>query len=464
MRKSKLFIILAALVLCVCLTCAALASESVLADLWASGCDLLFHTDNVTVTGEAVFSLDGEWFKTAKLEYVQDGYRSFYKLDLVTPREDDTEINSGWTIISDEEGYLSVMEVRHPGIYNAGVDDACNTLLRRSSELDAIAELGGLLIGQVEGLLPEGAVTAQDNTVHIVLAQDQIPAVAVSAVNLGFSYLCDRWFSYGHDRTLYPEEPLAFEGYTTVTEALANGTVYWALRGVDVEAATDDQGRLTAVKGAIQVASTFRDDTERLIEVQFDLSMTDYGASHVDDFDPDAYGVSLPDWYYGEEADGVAISGEECEYWVNEAVSLLNKQGYEVPENPDWSVWYSWNGTYCVELYPSDGTYYFCAFEIDGSVFTMGFMSSPWMSLEDEEAKDLDVETVAAAKSLAVSFLKENNPARAEYVDDFSVDSMCKSEEGFLYLNLYDDASSVYCVVRLEPDLRIEYIACDSNG
>ncbi len=49
-------------------------------------------------------------------------------------------------------------------------------------------------------------------------------------------------------------------------------------------------------------------------------------------------------------------------------------------------------------------------------------------------------------------------------MDDFSVDSMCKSEEGFLYLNLYDDASSVYCVVRLEPDLRIEYIACDSNG
>ena len=47
---------------------------------------LLFNTINVTISGEAVFSLDGERFKTAEILYKQAGEDSHWQLDLKTPR------------------------------------------------------------------------------------------------------------------------------------------------------------------------------------------------------------------------------------------------------------------------------------------------------------------------------------------------------------------------------------------
>ena len=116
MNRSKVFILIAALCLCAALTAFAL-SDGALTELWESGCDFLFRTDNVTVTGKAAFSLDGERFKTAELNYVQDGYSSYYGLKLLTPKADGSEEETGWIIISDEDGICSVMEAYTPGVY-----------------------------------------------------------------------------------------------------------------------------------------------------------------------------------------------------------------------------------------------------------------------------------------------------------------------------------------------------------
>ena len=72
MRYSKLLILVAALLIMLELTGVALA-ENTIDSLWKSGNAFLFHTDNVTVNGDAVFSLDGKLFKTARLDYIQDG-------------------------------------------------------------------------------------------------------------------------------------------------------------------------------------------------------------------------------------------------------------------------------------------------------------------------------------------------------------------------------------------------------
>ena len=116
MHRSKVFILIAALCLCAVLTAFAL-NDGALTELWDSGCDFLFRTDNVTVTGKATFSLDGEHFKTAELNYIQDGYSSYYGLKLLTPKADGGEEETGWIIISDEDGLCSVMEAYTPDVY-----------------------------------------------------------------------------------------------------------------------------------------------------------------------------------------------------------------------------------------------------------------------------------------------------------------------------------------------------------
>lgn len=294
MHRTKVFILAVALCLCAVLTAAAL-TDGTLKILWNSGCDFLFHTDNVTVTGQATFSLDGQRFKTAELNYVQDGYKSYYGLKLLTPWSDGTEHETGWTIIAAADGTITVMEAFKPGVYNWATGTPQNTLLRRTVRLDALTELGGLLAGSVESLLPEGAVTVAEaeggKTVHIALKEGQIPDVAISALNVAAGYLSDRWFCYGYDRSIVESEAFAFDQYVTVTQALADGTVRWVLKDVDADFALDAQGRLSAVFGTLKAASEYWDGTVREVEVQFDFAATDYGTSSVKPFDPEEYGV-----------------------------------------------------------------------------------------------------------------------------------------------------------------------------
>ncbi len=301
--RVKVFILAAALCLCVALTALAL-SDSALKGLWDSGCDFLFRTDSVTVTGEATFSLDGQRFKTAQLNYIQDGYSSYYGLKLLTPRENGTERETGWIIISDAEGLCTVMEAYRPGVYSWATCTPQNTLLRRTVRLDALTDLGGLMAASVDALLPEGAVTVDEKdgakTIHIALAEGQVPDSAVSALNLAAGYLSDRWFYYGSDRTPIMDESFAFDQYITVTEALTDGTVYWALRSVDADFDLDAQGRLSAVRGTVKAASTYWDGTVREVEVKFDFAAADYGTSTVKPFDPADYGV-VPAYLWEQE-------------------------------------------------------------------------------------------------------------------------------------------------------------------
>ena len=320
MHRTKVFILAAALCLCAALTAMAL-TDGALKTLWNSGCDFLFHTDNVTVTGQATFSLDGKRFKTAELNYIQDGYKSYYGLKLLTPWSDGTEHESGWTIIATEDGDITVMEAFRPGVYLWATGTPQNTLLRRTVRLDAMTELGGLLAGSVESLLPEGAVTVTEaegtKTVHIALAEGQIPDTAVSALNLAAGYLSDRWFCYGYDRTAIKDEAFAFDRYITVTEALTGGTVRWTLRSVDADFSLDAQGRLAGVRGTLKAASTYWDGTVREVEVKFDFTAADYGTSVVKPFDPADYGV-VSGALLPVEEEGQAVEPAADYIWMNE--------------------------------------------------------------------------------------------------------------------------------------------------
>lgn len=464
MRHSKRFILIAALLAAVVLAAAALA-EGTLSGLWNSGRDFLFHTDNVTVEGEAVFALDGEVFKTAKLHYVQDGCASYYGLELRTPWTDGDR-ETGWTIIADEEGYVTVMEAYYPGTYKSAHTTPHNTLLRRSVELDALTELGGLVAGQVEGLLPEGVVTETEENgvreVRIHLAEGQVPELAASALNVAAGYLVDRWFSFGHDRNQV-QEGAPFENYVTVTGALTDGTVRWTLREADVYFMTDDQSRLTGVQGMVKVTSTFWDGKERVVEVRFDMTAGQYGTSRMTPFSADDYGVVPWDtvygdmWVsqYGEEMPDIELDDAAWEAMKNRALSILEGQGYATVENPEWGGWINWDQI-MLGIYEPDNEYAF-RFTEDGSLVSMERLDADWLFADEQDAEGYDAEALSKADAFLRGFVADVYPALAEKIGTLAPQCVMYTE-GSVYATFYDEEKTqTFFVVRLEPTLRVEY-------
>ena len=136
--KRSFLIILSIILLTVFTTCA--LAEKPLTALFDFSEELLFATSNVTITGKAEFTLDGEWFKTAEIKYIQDGDRSFWDLKLTSPKQDGTERHNGYTVIADGSK-IYVMEVYRPGIYKTGTGTPQSTLLRKSIQLDLMREM-----------------------------------------------------------------------------------------------------------------------------------------------------------------------------------------------------------------------------------------------------------------------------------------------------------------------------------
>ncbi|MBR6187105.1 MAG: hypothetical protein IKQ41_12705 [Clostridia bacterium] len=463
MHKTKVTLLLATLLACVLCVSIALA-ESSMAGLWQSGCDFLFHTDNVTVTGEATFSLDGERFKTAKLNYIQDGYHSYYGLTLLTPRADGTEQETGWTILADETGNYYVMEAYFPGTYRIGNSLPQNSLLRRTVRLDALANLGGLLIGQIEPLLPDGVITQEEKDgvkcVHLALSDGQTPDIALSALNVAAIYLSDRWFAIEHS---IPEDGyVLFENYTTKTNALTDGTIFWKLKSADVDFVLDAQGRFSSVKGTVSAESTFWDQSVRTVEVAFSLDMTAYGESHVKPFDPADYNVELMEFEYAQEEMGfelIPIDSEEMDALMDKAAALLATQGFTIDPNASRGGW-NMGAFIDVSFMNPDDVEYNCTFAEDGSVLMMQAYWTGWAESEEKEPEGVEEETIAAAKALIQSFIDENNPALSPDIPSLTLFSMMKPQEGGTYLVFGDaEQSIVIFVVQVEPAMRIVHYA-----
>jgi len=81
---KKIIVSILLIVMALCLTLTAFADSS-LRLFYDSAMELLFETQNVTLTGHAEFSLDGERFKTADLKYIQCYNNSLLQYHLLTP-------------------------------------------------------------------------------------------------------------------------------------------------------------------------------------------------------------------------------------------------------------------------------------------------------------------------------------------------------------------------------------------
>ena len=317
MKMKKISLILTTLVLAAVLGASA-APDGALGGIYDAGRALLFETDNVTLTGNAVFSCDGERFKTVEAKYVQDGYDSLWQYDLYTPREPDDvrygsgDRKSGFTVIGNAETNgtdLYVLDNVYPGTYRSGYEDRQDSLVRRSARLDQLVSLAGIVIRQAEPLLGADAVTVlTDNdagkTVRIRLDEGNISELVNGVFNLCAQSVVSHMFKP------VDFESIPYDHYSdwgTLADELAVYAERYSLAGADITVTVDGNGRLRSVKGTIaadvQIAGKMQYGFDRVlaagsrprIDVSFDVGVSAYGTSHVDRFDPQKAGVK-PFW------------------------------------------------------------------------------------------------------------------------------------------------------------------------
>ena len=320
-------------------------ADSPLSRMYDAASELLFDTVNVTLTGEATFSLDGERFKTAEIVYRQDSFRSYWDLKLWTPRENGPERETGYTIIADGEK-IYVMEAFYPGTYKTGLSGEQNTLLRRSVQLDLVAGLIRQLADQADTLLPEGAVTVVSNTedgmtVRLQLGENT-PAIVNTALNLAVQFAGKRWFfadpDYMDDRSMAP-----MINYLTPTQAILFSTKSYSVQALDVTFKRDFSGSLEQIAGSAAFDLHTGKDGLRTLETTFRLDVSDRGSTKVAPFDPAAFGVVLPEGAvdltrYDEE---MYIPSEEPEAFdtvtLPPAPGIENGESLEIPEVPQYT-------------------------------------------------------------------------------------------------------------------------------
>ena len=182
MNRNKLCALLLSLLLLLGMPLPA-GAEDVLAGMVNAGSGLLFGTDNVTITANAAFALDGVTFKQADVSHIQRGAMVYRQVLLRTPQEDGTERETGYAFLVDEEGKTA----RRLHSSTVDYDPATtfrSTVLRRSVETDALVSLCRGVASQLEAALPEGALTREEDTWTLHLTAEHVPEAVDSVLTL----------------------------------------------------------------------------------------------------------------------------------------------------------------------------------------------------------------------------------------------------------------------------------------
>ena len=359
----KLVSALLALTMTLILAAAALA-DNTLTPFYDAAVELLYETSNVTLTGEAEFTLDGERFKTAEVRYIQDFENSLYQLSLHTPRRDGTEgtdRESGYTIIANGE-YVYVMEVIYPGVYKTGTHGSESTVLRDSVQMNLMRELIRMITDQADALLGEDAATVTQRgqggqELQIKLNED-VPGTVNTLLNVFYQFAAKRYFEVDYDY-IREQEMIPMDYYLTVAQGILGTTKSVSLKQADLTLDLDESGRLEQAAGAVSLLLSTGMDGTRHLDITFRADASDRNESHVGKFDPAEYGVRLAEGamiVYDVPAEDELVPAEEEPAAETEPASESGYQPYEHDprDNPNAmkDIVYNPEAVYCFSPSP----------------------------------------------------------------------------------------------------------------
>ena len=474
-RRSmkKILVSFLLIVMALCLTLTAFADNE-LHMFYEAATELLFETQNVTLTGHAEFFLDGERFKTADLRYVQDYTSSLLQYHLLTPRRDgskEPDRESGYTIIANGED-VYVMEVIYPGVYKTGSTYVQSTILRKSVQTSLIADMIRILADQADTFFGTEAITIQPcetggKELRIQLGEN-VPDLVNTALNLVYQFAAKRYFDTDYDQVsewmMVPME----NAMTTVLGILGN-TKSLSLKEANVSAIRNDAGDLEQIKGDVSLNLNTGKDGTRQLGISFRLDVSDPDGSHVDAFDPEAYGVKQA---------GAMDPEEEREY-EEAAHKRFRLAGYTVDETMNGSVKIIDDqleideDIIFVDYMNGDGSVHWIYFTDSlGRMLGLQNLTGVWQGTYDERHREQypDQKLVKETEEKLLSYLAEENPELSADVLSLETDWWYQNGDE-LYLHFWEGGKpvdhawdEVDFIVRAAPEWRIEFFSCIGNG
>ncbi len=464
-RKTFILIVLSLLMML--LPCAMAEETGTAEELFDAAEGLLFETDNVTIEGNAEFSLDGTRFKTALGRYVQDGTNSFYRLRLRTPRKKGGEFESGFTVIANDWDFFS-METMYPGTYTTGMDNKENTLLRKTFMVSQLTDLvHNVLLTKSDMLSSHISTqeTASGKSIHFQWNGEEDPLVN-SVLTMAARFAMQRFLAYEPDR-MEEEYTWDFSEYGTVTEAICETTTAFSLLEADISC-TLENSHLTSVKGSISLGLADTKGDKRVLDITCSAEAGSYGSSHVDLFDPEEYGVTeVEDWErYQARA---FVNPDKAEELIEEGRRIAELAGYDssslafvgFTQDDEFLTLHmnSLNESENMEFCFYHDT--LCLFQIKNTAW----MKNPYM--DEPEGKDAEA-LAEEAKKRITAFLSHVYPSLLSAIEEDGQIRLME-EDGNVYLQLEWDTgdevfNDLFFIFRTEPDWHIEHFSSIGFG
>ena len=431
--------------------------------------ELLFSTRNVTLEGEANFSLDGDWFKTAKAKYIQDGDRSWWDLKLTSPKLDGTTRENGYTIIADGSK-IYVMEVFRPGIYKTGTGAPQSTILRDSVQMELMKEVirAAAALAETEG----NAVRVEENVADKSLRIEMnapAPEWFDMSLNILAEYAAKRYFHMDYDQ-IGAANMVPMSYYLTVTEGILACTVSETMKHADITVRMDPQGQIEGVSGSVSLLLSTARDEERTLDLTFELAVSDRGTSHVGTFSPSEYNVTLVEGGMNlEDVPNTEVDEFTQEKLTEQAKAAWEQAGYTLdPSTFGYS--YRENGRYCTELTDAgENLFLSCVTNIDGKVLELRNTDNVWQDKNfnyDDPYPDAELAEEAGEK--VMEYLKKAEPEDVKRIEHLKLQCWYEAN-GELYFEFCEDPiaqdwDGFLVVVQVKPEWKLEYYSCFSNG
>ena len=428
--------------------------------------DVLFNTHNVTLTGEASFSVDGNWFKTARAVYRQDGENSYWDYRLTAPAADGNERANGYTIVANGSYYYVMESDPHPGTYRSGSDTPQDTVLRKSVQTQTMVTVLRNLANQAYTLLGADAISTsadaeKTETLHIQV-KENVPDHVNLALSMFWQYAARRFFEMDTEQIDATAE-LVVSDFGSVSKGLLAATRYLSVKSADLTVVMDAKGYLRKISGSASVLLNTIRDGEKQLDVTFRLDVTERGTTKVAEFNPDDYNVDLyvePDPLDDEYTD-------RLEGWSDHAYFSWYRAGYEkdMEKFNTGSGW--WYGDLYYMKHEGDEIAETLLTVVDSEGTLLEMQHNDRFTAKTEYTSYPDEQLVKDTLDKTRAFLEERYPDVAVRMGDMKL-VWWREKDGrvdfFFEQDPAPDTHGITVTVRALPEWRIENINCDSNG
>lgn len=264
--------------------------------LYNAGESLLTGLDNMTVQGQADFSLDGVHFKHAEGLYAQQGYNSYQRIQLQTPRSDGSILENGYSVLDLSGGGFYVERYPRHIIISQITNAPKDRVLRNTVSSQAVLSLGRQIAEVMDRQLQVDALEADHHLqLNFQWSEEDIPPILNGALNLFWQEAVRRYFEISFD-DMPLEGYASISDFSTVTQGILFCTRDLSILSLQVSGSLDQEGRLVSLEGKGSSSLHGRSGDAHTLDISFSLKADKYGSTVLPDDVPEEDRYDLRSW------------------------------------------------------------------------------------------------------------------------------------------------------------------------